>query len=489
MYRVLLAEDEPAALRYLRALIETHCPGFSIAAAAADGEEALELARRLEPELVLTDVKMPRLDGIELVRQLKTALPQTPVVIVSGYDDFEYVRRALDTGVVDYVLKPVTAHKLSEVLERLEGALRKNRDAKTLSTVKQLLAGDGSDSKTSTLGETPFRLAVLRYGAPPSRRSRELRTVSAERCIDGWCAIRGRDGDEMIFVANRERVDAHDFASRCLEAIDEKAGAYHTLLRLPQGVPGKRLADEVRALFEALDHSVIVGHSQVVERAARTTTAGYDHLDASRIEYAVINSNPVELEGLIRHQVSEWEEDMVPAVEMVHGARKILETVEQASVRRSDDEAVESVVEGLITRAVSFSDFGESLLRVALEIGHLATDRAKANEETSLFPAIRDYLDSSYSHRHTVDSLRTRFRISASYLSRLFRENTGQSFTEYLRRLRIDAAKRFIRDSPEMPMKNVARYVGFNDPFYFSRVFRSVTGESPTEYARKIHAE
>ncbi|HUX21459.1 MAG TPA: AraC family transcriptional regulator, partial [Spirochaetia bacterium] len=143
-----------------------------------------------------------------------------------------------------------------------------------------------------------------------------------------------------------------------------------------------------------------------------------------------------------------------------------------------------SSLEQMLARATSFQDFGSSLRKLSMEAAGLQGSGGEPTSPSSVFTAIRSYLESSYAQGHTVESIRTRFRISPSYLTKLFRAKTGHSFNEYLTLLRIDAAKRLLLESPEMPVKNVARYVGYKDPFYFSRVFRNVTGTSPTEFSK-----
>ncbi|HUX19781.1 MAG TPA: response regulator, partial [Spirochaetia bacterium] len=223
MYRALLAEDEPAALRYLRALIENHFPEFSIVATASNGKVALEYAEKLSPDVVLTDVKMPLLDGLELVARLKESSPKIPVVIVSGHEDFEYVRRALNTGVVDYVLKPITARRLAEVFDRIGELLRKNADERSLLTFRHLLGGGVA---RAPVVDGPVRVAVLRYGAPPSRFTYETGHRFTESCIDGFCTLHGRDELEAIFLSSAEHLDSPDFSQACKDKTDPGEGSY-----------------------------------------------------------------------------------------------------------------------------------------------------------------------------------------------------------------------------------------------------------------------
>jgi len=115
MPSVLIAEDEPAAARYLKSLVEAEA-GYRVEALAGNGQEALEQIRLRRPDLILTDIRMPVLDGLGLAARVRTEFPGLPLVIVSGHQEFEYARQALALGVVDYLLKPVDPAELGKLL-------------------------------------------------------------------------------------------------------------------------------------------------------------------------------------------------------------------------------------------------------------------------------------------------------------------------------------------------------------------------------------
>ncbi len=126
-YRVLLADDEEEIRTGISRKIDWAALGFALVGEAGNGEEALELAEQLRPDVVLTDIKMPFLDGLELCRRLRVSLPGARLVVFSGFDDFEYARQAVSMGVSEYILKPINAPELTRVLETLRDQLYRQR--------------------------------------------------------------------------------------------------------------------------------------------------------------------------------------------------------------------------------------------------------------------------------------------------------------------------------------------------------------------------
>ena len=127
MNQILLVEDEPASADYLASLIRRELSGMKVVAVAENGEEALQFIRRQPVDIVVTDIKMPVMDGLKLAEAVRTAWPMIPVVIVSGYELFDYAKTALRFGVSDYLLKPVKPRELVECLERIALRLEYSR--------------------------------------------------------------------------------------------------------------------------------------------------------------------------------------------------------------------------------------------------------------------------------------------------------------------------------------------------------------------------
>ena len=127
LYRVLLADDEAEIRQGISRKIDWAAQGFELAGEAENGAEALELAEQIRPDVVLTDIKMPFMDGLELCRRLRRQLPAAKLVVFSGFDDFEYARQAVSMGVSEYIMKPVNARELEGVLASLRSQLEAQR--------------------------------------------------------------------------------------------------------------------------------------------------------------------------------------------------------------------------------------------------------------------------------------------------------------------------------------------------------------------------
>lgn len=495
MYKILLVEDEPAAQRYLRSLIERKCPDFSVAASAGDGVEALEQVRRTAPDLIVTDVKMPKMDGIDLVVALRELAPRTPVVIVSGYQEFDWVRRALNTGVVDYLLKPVAPRRLSDLLAGLRPALERNRDERALARARTAIERGATAAEARAEPEGPqgqeggstarWHLALLRGGGPASRDSARAEIPEADSCLAGFCRLMGRDRRERLLLAPTERLARAAFLRLCAEEMGPPEGLYETLLVAPSEVPEAALGVEVRSLSRQLDRAIVLGLSQTIEAPVRERRAPpLGPVAAARIEHAVLESLPEALVAAIREPLGEWGRERLPSAAVEAGALRLLQLVERSSRSAIDPAEIEARLRELIFDAGDFEEFSDGFVDLALLAAGLGSSEPAEGGATSLFESMRSYVEAFYARSLTASVMCQTFRISPSYLGRLFRRHAGRSFNEFLRACRIEAAKRLIRESPTMAIKSVARYVGFHDPFYFSRVFRSETGVSPTEFGR-----
>lgn len=159
MNHILLVEDEPASADYLASLIRRELSGMKVVAVAENGEEALQFIRRQPVDIVVTDIKMPVMDGLKLAEAVRTAWPMIPVVIVSGYELFDYAKTALRFGVSDYLLKPVKPRELVECLERIALRLEYSR------RVQEAL---GASSKPESAASADFLAAP----APGELRAR-----------------------------------------------------------------------------------------------------------------------------------------------------------------------------------------------------------------------------------------------------------------------------------------------------------------------------
>lgn len=490
-YSILLVEDEGAASRYLRSIIELKCPEFRVVAVAEDGNAGLAAARTHRPDLVITDIRMPGMDGLEFARRLKEELPGVPAVIVSGYQEFEYARRALGTGVVEYLLKPVSARSLADALKSLRPRLEANALRDKLAAL-EVLVGGGCAAEGACAGER-YWAALFREGGLPSRFRAEGGAggesggilMGGEGTEADFFVLSGRDVRERLFLSPREKIDLDTFSERVRRSVGFTDEGFRTLAFAPRDVAEEELAEGVLELRRALDHAIIPGEARLVYGSAPAArVSDWDAVLGDRIEFCLANSRFDDLESAIRGAVDEWKRERRPLIHTEAALRKLFLFIQRRAAPGAEDADVE--IEYFLDAALAAPSNWDELADAAWELvrraAGIGTESVGAGDAPAFFGLILRYVDERYGRALSLGFVAETFRISETYLSKLFRKHGGRSFNEYLTFRRIEAAKRLMAESPTMPLKDVAACVGFQDPFYFSRVFKSVTGVPPSEF-------
>jgi YesN/AraC family two-component response regulator len=501
MPRLLLVEDEPSATRYLRSIIESRCKGFQIVETAENGSEALEKVRLALPDIVITDIKMAVMDGIELAARLGKEFPSIYTVIVSGYQEFEYARGALSSRVVDYLLKPVNARQLKDLLESLGRRVAADYHSRRTELLKGALAGSVVESPQS-LKYLPFphyRMAMIRVGGLPSRYhahrgERDLaRALEPARPMlqghDIW-TIQGRDANEIIFFHTPALTRA-EFAQKGIAAIVEKLhGSFHTVFFHPDAVTLDEIAPRVAGLFRAMDSAIVLGRSQVLFGPSESTSVQDPALpepaEMSRLDFLLSNARYIELEEELRKFFKAWENDRCPQVRIEASLRQIFQLILKKAPRSSvpSGEDFEFLLDEAMHKAADCGELAENTWSLAAKMLQCAPTPQRRMDVPALLDSIQRYLRGNYTDPITLQSVCEAFGISQTYLSRLFRRYENMSFNDFITAIRIEAAKKLILGNQEMPLKDVASFVGYQDQFYFSRVFKAAVGMPPSEYAR-----
>jgi CheY-like chemotaxis protein/AraC-like DNA-binding protein len=487
---VLIVEDEPAAGRYLRSMIEHRRPEFSVIGIAGNGRAGLEAIRSRMPDLVITDVKMPVMDGIEFVTTLKKSYPGLPAIIVSGFQEFEYARRALDTGVVDYLLKPVDPIRLVEVLDRLASLLSAQEGERRSEALMRLVEGDSRGAAGSFTANELFWLAIARSGGLPSRFRLDQASEGRAVCDDGLFILPGRDSRERIYIGQKERLSHESFAAAV--RADEMGSSFRTVLISGTISRADELGEAARNACLDLDRLLVAGLPQVhYGKVERSPEAPWDKVLADRIEFALREARVDLLEKAIRDMALVWRRNRTPLISIESQLRRILQFVLRKAPLADREFAsdLEFHLEEALSSTCDFDGLSDSAWSLVSQASGARSIEANDLGVPAFFNCILRYVGNRYSEPLNLASLSETFRISSSYLSKLFRQHVGLSFGEFLSSMRIDAAKRLIRESPDMPLKDVAESVGFSDPFYFSRVFKAIAGLPPSGYSRSIIAD
>jgi len=528
-YRVLLADDEEEIRTGISRKIGWASLGFQLVGEAGNGVEALELAEQLRPDVVLTDIKMPFMDGLELCRRLRMSLPGARLVVFSGFDDFEYARQAMSLGVSEYILKPINAPELIQVLEKLRGQLDRQRlERRDMETLRRryeeslpvlrelfytrLLSGqirpeqvqDRAARYEIDLPQGLWTAALVHVDGPGDEGERdELLLLSVQSFLEKHFALEGCAARVVLYedmAALLVHLDREDRLYPLLEELERlsRLSQSYLGLRLTAGVGlpcrgAEELDRSAAGARSALDYRVLAGGGRVIyigdQEPQNAAAPSFDEEDQRALSAAVKLGGKEQAEAVVR----ELMERLRHAGLSLSKCDLFLLEVVTCLVRltRSGGLAVEEVFGEGFTGAVSVSDFS-SLEELGSWLGercgrlHDLLGRRRSDSTWQMVERAENYIAEHYTDEElSVEALCAHLHLSPTYFSTVFKREVGLSFTAYVTKLRMEEAARLLRETDQKTYL-IAEATGYSDPNYFSYVFKRHFGQSPSKFRASL---
>lgn len=494
MYKIMVVEDEPTALNHVCMILEKKCPQYEIMGTAENGSEALRLIREEQPDILISDVKMPVMDGIQLVAKVKEEFPEVLSVIVSGYSEFEYAKGALQSGVCDYLLKPLAPSDMKKLMDRLEPKLntlyyeKRNRLLRSLCNGKQ---AEDADRLYRYFPAGNYYAAIYRKNGLPKRFSRrtgvEIFSMEEEKVY-----IYGRDEMEALYLFPEELLFSGDFkgmAERIFER--EKSGyTYQTAVVYNESFPLEALPEIVKKLYRRLDESVVIGENQVLYLngdSQECRNPGEEETakkQLEQVEYCIRYKEDKKFPTELKKLFDIFRKQKSSQIYVESAVKYIFQLVRNLYPIEREFVDLEFMIDDAFYYASDMDELKENILTV---IRQCIPDmgKEKIDNKEQLFHSICSYMKGHMDEAMTLGSICRQFGVSQTSLSRMFRTYEETSFSNYLTSIRMKKAMQMMEQDPEAYIKDIAERVGYTDQFYFSRIFRSVTGVCPKEYMEK----
>lgn len=522
LYRVLLVDDEEDIRVGISRKMDWEQLGFSLVGQAENGQEALELADLLRPDVILTDIKMPFMDGLELCGILTKRLPAARFVIFSGFDDFEYAKQAIRMNVFEYILKPINAPELCDVLRKLREQIGRERaerqDFENLRRryeeslpllremfLTRLLEGrfrpgwpaDRAARYEIDLTASAWVVALAHFDSAGERD--ELLTFSVQALFDENFSLRGCAGRSFLYndsVALLAGFGGEPDIFGLVEEINrvcKLSGSYLDLtLTMGVGEPCSELEElhlSAKGARSALDYRVLVGAGRAIYIGDLEPEAGpllsFDENNERDLTGAVKLGSEEEIRAEVGRLTGEIREARLSLsqchlfflewftclLKLARGANLDLEAVFgpdfTGSVQITDFSSADALEDWCLERC----------LRIREMIGRQRTDSAWRTVEKAKSFIAEQYAESDLS----VEMLCDHLHLSPAYFSTLFKRETGMSFTAYVTEVRMERSAELLR-STEDKTYLIAEKTGYVDPNYFSYVFKKHFGMSPSKY-------
>ncbi|WP_338787136.1 response regulator transcription factor [Metabacillus sp. FJAT-53654] len=525
MLKVIIADDEIQIRKGLRMKVEWEEEGFQIVEEASNGQESLDLLKKMKVDVVITDVRMPIMDGIEFVKQCHHEHPNVKVIVLSGYSDFEYVRSSMIEGVKDYLLKPVAPDELVEALRRIRSEIEKEKKRQLESEqMKRLVHNQVEEMREqyllhlvkeewSELTVTIERLQQLQLDDFAKEDVHiqfvtvEVRGTERESNIkELWLPFRmlckeiakEHDGTYSFYDASYanmihfiHRVDSNQLNSKSplIRKIQRHVKEFmniETVIGIGKVVTG--LTECKNGYISALlswSQSQLGSQSQVIEETTNKEVFEFTADVEKKLINTIETENHEDFKKTIYSILGEINNQSIMSFSFV--ANRVLFMLGSLA-KKHDIDTIE--INNTIWNCQQRIWELNSQNRVIEQLIHLAhsiiekvhEDRCSSNG-VAIVENVRRYLDQHYANEISLTTLADKFHINSTYLSEIFKHNIGKNFSDYLISLRMDHAQAFLKDK-QLKIIDVAHLVGFSNSGYFSTVFKKHFGQTPVEFRK-----
>lgn len=533
MLKVFLVEDESIVREGLRDNIPWEQWDYQFVGEACDGEMALPLIQKTKPDVLLTDIKMPFMDGLSLSRLVHQEFPDMKIIILSGYDDFEYARGAIQVGAEQYLLKPVTRAVLQKTLAELKTKIETEREQKSYQEKFQSEAREYEQfSRTDFFvrifeGRMPVQdiyeeaaKLSLRMNAPcynlllfslQEKRTGENAGVESEdfaRKREELLRYFIRYPENIVFRWNVNTYgvliqgSAEQMPALCDRSIENvericKPAEERLQWYVSVGEPVERLSllaecySKVNHLFsyrflmpqEHVFTKELIGRGAPQEAGGRIDGIEADRTDPELIRDFLLRGAKDEIADFVENYLSEMKEAMQSVMFQnyltLHIYFVILSYVELLGCGREEFlRLLGEMTPDSVSGAEKLPAYFCSLLEKAMTL----RDRESDNQSKRVLKKALSYIEENFSQESlSLNSVAGEVNVSASYFSAIFSRAMQVTFVEYVTGKRMDRAKKLLRQT-QMHTGEIAQEVGYKDPHYFSFVFKKTQGCTPREY-------
>ncbi|WP_347023967.1 response regulator [Blautia obeum] len=543
MLKIFLAEDEVVVRETIKRMIPWEELGFELVGEAADGEMALPLLIRQQPDLLITDIKMPFMDGLTLARLAKKEIPGLKVVILSGYDDFNYAKQAIGIGVEDYLLKPITKNALIERLSEIRSRYEHEKTQKEYyeKFQREMQAYEKNSSRD-------FFEALVDGSMDMMEIYKRAEKLGLDIVAEAYNVLIFTMNCDEDFSGQRDEYSSWEAES--LELLENFFAGHSSAMLFRSNIfsygvllKGQRetieentraCVDEIRKILSRQDGRrewfLAVGQSverlSQIQKSYHTASRAfsqrylydenilyYDEMetmehpggqaeteDNAYLQKVDVNAlNPAILQKFLSNGLQEETENFVKDYFYAIGQEPMESLVFRNYVILNVRFSVISFIKGLgcDTNEMESADteevlaesgknmesaiaYAKKMISQAIEI----RDQNSGNKNRSILKTAVDFIDSHYMEEDiSLNTVANVANVSSNHFSALFSQNMGQTFIEYLTTLRMNKAKELLRCTG-MRSSEIAGEIGYKDAHYFSYLFKKTQGMTPSDYRK-----
>lgn len=533
--KVFLVEDEMVIRRGIKNSIDWEKEGYIFCGEASDGELAYPMIIKEKPDILITDIRMPFMDGLELCKLVKKELPNIKILILSGYDEFDYAKEAIRLGVTEYLLKPISSGKLLEALNGVSESIRREKEDKDLvrkymeemrentehekqKFFEQMIAGNLSMADALETGKKyemnlsagMYNLLLFRFTlGKENRKSGELLgeaeyaieklterleyVFEFQRGVEGWAFLLMADNEEQMSERVKELSKDLEEIMKNYSTIAYFGGIGQPVARLRELEESFREAERALAARFTMELNRIISvddirMAQNVDTLDDIEITSFGEIEKTRtmLEKFLNNGAEDEIDEFVDVYINELPEENLKSVLMrqyiIMDAYIVMmsfcEKIEgiEGEMQAQSEELKNSMK--TIQTVEEIKNYIRMLLKKIIGV----RDTISGRRYSDIIEIAKDQIRKTYmSDEISLNTVAAEVGMSPSYFSSIFSKEMGKTFVEYLTEIRMDRAKELLMCS-SMKTSEIGYEVGYKDPHYFSYIFKKTQNCTPKEF-------
>lgn len=533
--KVFLVEDEMVIRRGIKNSIDWEKEGYIFCGEASDGELAYPMIIKEKPDILITDIRMPFMDGLELCKLVKKELPNIKILILSGYDEFDYAKEAIRLGVTEYLLKPISSGKLLEALNGVSESIRREKEDKDLvrkymeemrentehekqKFFEQMIAGNLSMADALETGKKyemnlsagMYNLLLFRFTlGEENRKSGELLgeaeyaieklterleyVFEFQRGVEGWAFLLMADNEEQMSERVKELSKDLEEIMKNYSTIAYFGGIGQPVARLRELEESFREAERALAAGFTMELNRIISvedirMAQNVDTLDDIEITSFGEIEKTRtmLEKFLNNGAEDEIDEFVDVYINELPEENLKSVLM----RQYI-IMDAYIVMMSFCEKIEGIEGEMQAQSEELKNSMKTIqtleeiknyIRMLLKKIIGVRDTISGRRYSDIIEIAKDQIRKTYmSDEISLNTIAAEVGMSPSYFSSIFSKEMGKTFVEYLTEIRMDRAKELLMCS-SMKTSEIGYEVGYKDPHYFSYIFKKTQNCTPKEF-------
>lgn len=533
--KVFLVEDEMVIRRGIKNSIDWEKEGYIFCGEASDGELAYPMIIKEKPDILITDIRMPFMDGLELCKLVKKELPNIKILILSGYDEFDYAKEAIRLGVTEYLLKPISSGKLLEALNGVSESIRREKEDKDLvrkymeemrentehekqKFFEQMIAGNLSMADALEAGEKyemnlsarMYNLLLFRFTlGEENRKSGELLgeaeyaieklterleyVFEFQRGVEGWAFLLMADNEEQMSERVKELSKDLEEIMKNYSTIAYFGGIGQPVARLRELEESFREAERALAARFTMELNQIISvedirMAQNVDTLDDIEITSFGEIEKTRtmLEKFLNNGAEDEIDEFVDVYINELSEENLKSVLMrqyiiMDAYIVMMSFCEKFEGIEGEMQAQSEELKNSMKTIQTLEEI-KNYIRMLLKKIIGVRDTISGRRYSDIIEIAKDQIRKTYmSDEISLNTIAAEVGMSPSYFSSIFSKEMGKTFVEYLTEIRMDRAKELLMCS-SMKTSEIGYEVGYKDPHYFSYIFKKTQNCTPKEF-------